>query len=46
VDAFVKRGIIPDDDYRNVPFGVLHIEHVDRLEDEGIGIELRELEVS
>ncbi len=46
VDAFVKRGIITDDDYLNVPFGVLHIEHVDRLEDEGIGVQLRELEVS
>lgn len=44
VDAFVKRGIIPDDDYKNVPYGVLHIQHVERLEDEGFMVRIDEVE--
>lgn len=43
VDAFVKRGIIPDDDYKNVPYGVLHIEHVETLEQEGIWVRIEEM---
>lgn len=45
VDAFVKHQVIPDDSYKYVELVTLRVQHVDRLEDEGVSVNIRELAV-
>lgn len=43
IDAgLVKNGVIPDDTYKCVDLVTLRVEHVERLQDEGIALEVWE----